>query len=115
MDVPLFSCELMGPVISADLIPVPGANILTQLPQLEKPDLLSLRSVEPTAMAPWAPAGVVLQAFVLLLPAETATKIPALVAAVIALSTACVLPPLMLTFATIGLLRNLLSRLCLTT
>jgi len=49
MDVP-FLLEYPPPVL-VDLIPEPGANMSTQVPQLEKPDRPSLLMVEPTVTA----------------------------------------------------------------
>jgi len=77
--------------IHAEVISVPGAKMSTQVPQLEKYDLISScafstppTSVEPTQTAEAALAGEKLQALRSLFPAATAKNKPVATAALTA-------------------------------
>ena len=57
MEVPLMVLEAVVLPIHADLMLVPGANMSTQFPKLEKVARQSLLSVAPTVMATAVLAG----------------------------------------------------------
>lgn len=65
----------------AEMMSTPGPKMSTTGPKLEKDALLSLRSVAPTVQTAGAEAGEALRASMPSLPAATATKTPALTAA----------------------------------
>ena len=93
MDVPEIVRVEVDPEIHAEVIPVPGAYMSTQLPKFEYEARLSDWSVAPMVIADGARAGENWHASAPEFPAATTTTSPARVAAATASSTAEFAPP----------------------
>lgn len=102
MLVPPFVVVAKSLDTAAEIIDDPGANMLTQLPQLEKDDLVSEGVEDPTVMARWALAGLKLQASSLPFPAATTVVTPDCTSEFTALTVSMLVPPPRLTLVTAG-------------
>lgn len=76
MEVPRRVADAASFRLLAERIPPPGANKSKQVPKLEKSDLSSFLSVDPTVMAVGSDAGLSRQASMLSFPAATTTTTP---------------------------------------
>lgn len=93
MLVPEMVLVASAPSIQAEVMPLPGAKISTQIPQLENDDRSSMLVVDPTVMASEAEAGDVVQASAFSLPAATANGMPDATAELTASLRAVLTPP----------------------
>src|SRR5688500_155473 len=102
MLVPLIVLVAESPELHADVMPCPGANQSTHVPQFEKPAFPSLEVLAALVIASGTRAGLNWQAEALELPAATAYATPSAIEFLTARSTAMLAPPPRLMFATAG-------------